>query len=211
MDTVLRFFETYAERLPLELFVFLGAFIEEALSPIPSFLVMIPAGAAAQIQGLDWWYLGVLALIGGVGRVLASMLLYVLADKAEDWLFGNGRRFFGISHVQMERFGAKLRQGRRDGWAVFTLSAVPVLPTALLSLACGFVKVDFRAFVVGTYFGSAVNAFVYMLIGYGGIQATAALRHLELAGQIASGVLIIGVIGWLMYYRRKRQHRKNNA
>ena len=72
----------------------IGAFLEEIVSPIPSFVVLIPAGAAAEVQGVGLWYLVPLGLIGATGRVLASIILYAVADKAEDWLFGKGRRFF---------------------------------------------------------------------------------------------------------------------
>jgi len=102
-------------QLPLELFVFLGSFTEELISPIPSFVVMIPAGAAAQVQNLGWWYLIPLALIGASGRVLASMILYTVADRAEDWLFGKkGRRFFGVTHQQLEGYGQRFSGTPRD-------------------------------------------------------------------------------------------------
>lgn len=193
--------------MPLELFVLIGSFIEEVLSPIPSFVVMIPAGAAAQVQGVPLWYLAVLGLLGGIGRMLGSMVLYVLADKAEDWLLGNGRRFFGFSHKQMERLGTRFSGRPRDFTVLFLLNAVPVLPTALLSLTCGFVKINFRMFVVATFLGATVNAIFYMGIGYAGLQAAEQLRNLELTFQIAAAVIAIALLGWYLYYRTKKRDR----
>lgn len=165
-------------------------------------MVLIPAGAAAQVQDFSWWYLPLLALVGACGRILASMLLYVLADKAEDKLLGNGRRFFGITHKQLERFGERLSGKSRDWWALFLLNAVPVLPTSLLSLACGFIKVRFQLFVTATFLGSAINGCFYLAIGYGGIQAAAALQHLELAFQLITIALLIVLLVWLLRYRK---------
>lgn len=207
MDTIIRLIEQYAQRLPLELFVLVGCFVEEIISPIPSFAVLIPAGAAAHVQGFGWWYLVPLAFVGAGGRILASTILYFVADKGEDWLFGKGRRIFGVTHKQLERLGHRLSGSNRDLLVLFLLNAVPVLPTSLLSLACGFVKVDFRLFVVATYFGSAVSAVCYMSIGYAGVQAAGSLRHLELAGQIIAAVIVAGLIGWYIYYRKKRKSR----
>lgn len=183
-----------------------GCFVEEIVSPIPSFVVLIPAGAAAHVQDIGWWYLPILAFIGAVGRLLAAMILYFIADKGENWLFGEGRRIFGVTHKQMESFGQRFSGSNRDLAVLFALNAIPVLPTSLLSLACGFIKIDFRIFVIATYFGSAVNAIIYMSIGYAGFEVADSLRHLELAGQIVVGLLVVALFVWYVRFRRRRSH-----
>lgn len=207
IDTIIRLIERYAQQLPLELFVFVGCFLEEVVSPIPSFVVLIPAGAAAHVQGISWWYLLVLAILGAAGRILASMLLYVVADRSEDWLFGKGRRLFGVTHKQLERFGRRFNGSRHDWVVLFLLNAIPVVPTSLLSLACGFVKVDFRMFVAATFLGSAINAVIYMSIGYAGIAVVSDLRDLELAFQVATVVIVLGAIGWFLRRRQQKRDR----
>jgi membrane protein DedA with SNARE-associated domain len=194
-------------QLPLELFVFLGAFVEEIISPIPSFVVMIPAGAAAQIQGFGWWYLLPLGLLGGFGRLFASLILYVVADKAEDWLFGKGRRFFGVTHKQLEDYGQRL-EGRRGGFvALLMLNALPVLPTSLLSLSCGFIKVPLRMFVAATFFGSAINAVFYMSLGYAGFRAMSELKGWDVVLQILAVLAVVSVVIWFVYYNTKKRSR----
>lgn len=200
-------FERYAERLPLELFVLVGAFVEEIISPIPSFVVLLPAGAAAQVQGVGWWYLMVLALLSACGRTPASVILYLVADKGEDWVLAHGRRFFGISHQQLERYGARLGESRRDWVGLFLLNAIPVVPTALLSLTCGFIKLRLRVFVTATFCGTALNALAYLSVGYAGVRAVAALRHLELFGQLAGGAIVLVLAGWFVYHQRKGRKR----
>lgn len=184
-----------------------GAFIEEIISPIPSFVVMIPAGAAAQVQQIGWWYLPVLALIGAAGRLVASVILYVLADKGEDLLFGKGRRLFGLSHKQLEKYGERLSGTKRDWVALFMLNAIPILPTSLLSLACGFIKVNFKMFMITTYFGSAVNALIYMSIGYAGIQAADTLQNFNVFFQIITIILVIMLLVWLLRYQQRRRRK----
>ncbi len=207
MDAIIRLFEKYAEQLPLELFVFLGSFIEEVISPIPSFVVMLPAGAAAQVQNVDWWYLPVLALIGGAGRVLGSTVLYVIADKAEDWLLGRGRRFFGVSHQQMENYGKRFSGRPRDFTLLYLLNALPMIPTALLSLTCGFVRVDFKMFLAATFLGAATNALIYIGVGYAGVQAISQFRSVESVFQLVALIAAISVLGWVLYYLQQKRGR----
>ncbi len=207
MDALIRFFEQYAEQLPLELFVFLGSFIEEVISPIPSFVVMLPAGAAAQIQGVEWWYLPVLALLGGAGRMLGSVILYTVADKAENWLLGSGRRFFGVTHKQMESYGQRFSGHPRDFTLLYLLNALPAIPTALLSLTCGFIRIDFRMFLLATFLGAATNSLIYIGVGYAGLQAVTQLRGVESIFQLVLLLAVISGLAWLVYYLNQKRGR----
>lgn len=168
--------------------------------------MLIPTGATAEAQGAGIWYLGILMVYSAFGRIAGASILYVLADRFEDTLLGNGRRFFGISHAEIERFGQRLgKKGKRDLLLLFAMNALPVFPTGALSVACGFMKVQFRLFAVATFFGTMINSLIYMAIGYGGIKAAAALQGLELASQIIAGMLIISVVAWIIYRRNKRR------
>ncbi len=64
----------YLSKLSVEWFVFIGAFFEELISPIPSIVIFVPAGASVEAHGISVWYLLVLAVIAGVARVPAAMI-----------------------------------------------------------------------------------------------------------------------------------------
>lgn len=182
-----------------------GTFLEELFSPIPSFIVLVPAGAAAQAQGMEVWYLLVLMVFSAIGRVMGAVILYKLADTFEDRLLTRGRRFFGITHSQIEQFGQRLgRAGHRDWIVLFLMNAIPIFPVAVLSLACGFIKVNFRMFAACTFFGTMVNALLYMSLGYAGLRTAEALRNIEIATQVVVGLLIIGGVAWVIRKRRKK-------
>jgi membrane protein DedA with SNARE-associated domain len=207
IESLLHLFEHYAHELPLHLFVPIGGFIEEVISPIPSFVVMLPAGVAAQVQGVAWWYLPVLGLLGGLGHTLGSMVLYGLADKIEDWVLGRRRKFFGFSHTQVERYGKKFSGKPKDFVLLFALNALPVVPTALLSLACGFIKINFRMFVAATFLGATINATIYLGVGYAGVEAISRLRGVESVFEVVSIVLVALAFCWLMYYLHAKKKR----
>jgi membrane protein DedA with SNARE-associated domain len=208
IDTIIHYFETYAERVPLELFVFVGTFVEEVFSPIPSFVVLVPAGAVAEAQGVALWYLLVLALLSGAGRVLGALVLYWVGDKLKHVLLTPGRERFGLSRTKVEEAGRRVSNARRGWWVLFGMHAIPVVPIALVGLACGFIRLRLGVFVAATFFGTIINAIVYMSIGYAGIRAAAALQHLEFASQVVLGLLVVAVLVWVMLYRRRSKHRK---
>jgi membrane protein DedA with SNARE-associated domain len=187
------------------LFVFVGTFIEELISPIPSFLVLIPSGAAAEARHASIGYLLLLMILSACGRIIAALILYWLADKFEDKLLANGRRFFGVSHKEIERVGQRLGKARKRDWIIlFLMNAVPIFPTAALSVTCGFLKVRMKLFMLCTFFGTMVNSLIYMLIGYGGFKAATALNSIELASQVVLGLAMMAGVVWLVRARRRR-------
>ncbi len=184
-----------------------GTFIEEVISPIPSIVVLIPAGAIASTQGLPWWYLGWLAALSGAGRVAGGALVYWLAQHLEGWVFRN-RQLFGITHKDVNRLSKRLGN-RRKLWRVwlilFTLHSLPIFPGTLLSAGSGFIKIDFRIFVTATFFGSIVNACFYLAIGYTGIQATEYLSRFGTVSDVIGGVMLLAIVTWLgvRYYQKR--------
>jgi len=203
MQPIIDFFQYCLHNLPLEAFVLVGTFIEEIISPVPSFLVLVPAGAAAAARGYAYWYLLVLMVCSALGRICGSVILYKAADKLEDVILKR-RRFFGVSHEQIERVGKRIGQGRKRDWAaLFIINAVPVFPTATLSLICGFLKIDFRMFVICNFFGTMINALIFMSIGYAGAHVAETLRGIALAGRITSVIVFIGLVGWFITYRKR--------
>lgn len=183
-----------------------GTFIEEVFSPIPAFAVLIPAGAAAQVQGVAPWYIVLLALLAGVGRVCGAAIVYWLADKFEDLLFNRGRPFFGATHKDVEQLGKKLTGKPARDWALlFLMNAIPIFPGAFLSLACGFIKVRFDLFITGTFVGTTISAAFFLYLGYLGVKTLAQLNNLELATQIVGIIIGIALLVWVFKkYKSKK-------
>lgn len=190
--------------LPIEIFVLVGSFLEETLSPIPSFVVLLPAGILAHQQSLGIAYLLVLACLAALGRLAGALILYALANKLEAALLGKNRRFFGISHSSITATSTHLEKTKHAGTVLFLMNALPIFPTAVLSITCGFIKIPLKMFVIATAFGSVVNAFLYMLAAYTGWQVIGHIENLELATQLLVVVLLIGMGAWLIRRRRNR-------
>jgi len=188
--------------------VLVGTFVEEVFSPIPSFVVLLPAGAGVAAQGGGAFQIAVLIVISAIGRIAGAAILYWLADVFEDRLLTRGRKFFGISHAEIEQFGQRLGHGKRSWAILFLMNALPIFPAAMLSLGCGFLKVKYQMFLICTFFGTMINSLIYLLIGYGGLRTAETLHGLELATQITVGVATAALIAWVIYKRHQRRRPK---
>lgn len=204
------FFEQLIRTLPLELFVFIGTVIDEIVSPIPAFIVLIPAGIAAHVQEHAAGYLLVLGAISAAARMLAGYVLYLLADKLEDVLFANGRKLFGTSHKEIEAIGKKLGKykARRSWLALFAMHALPVFPGTLLSLGSGFIRLEASVFLTATLAGSFVSAIFFLYLGYAGIQTATLLTKLDQISQIVTVILLSTFIILMAIHYLKKKHRK---
>lgn len=206
--SIIEYFDALARHLPVDMFVLVGTFIEEVVSPIPSIVVLIPAGAIASAQSLPLWYLLWLAVLCGVGRVAGGSLLYWLAFYLEGAIFRK-RTLFGLTHKDIVRLSKRLgknRKSRRVWLILFALQALPIFPGTLLSAGSGFIKIDYRVFATATFFGSIVNALFYLLIGYAGIQATEYLSRFGTLSDVLGLAAFLALVIWLVirhYQKRK--------
>ena len=155
-----------------DLTVIIGAFLQELISPLPSFVVFVPGGVALQAEHASIQHVLILTLFVALARVVAGLILYGASERLSTWLFRKPK-----AKKQLERIRTKLsKQG--GWWAIFVLWALPVVPSTLISLSAGFVKIPLRTFVTATYAGAIVNALTYLLIGYYGLQASVTILGL---------------------------------
>lgn len=206
MQHFITWLESLAQQVPLPLFVFIGSIVEEIIAPIPSPLVMLLAGSIQAGQHGGIAYLGVLALIGALSKTIGSLIIYVIADKAEDVVIDKFGRFLGVSHSDTEGLGKYLSKGR-DGLAIFLMRALPVMPTAPVSVIAGLIKLDLKTYLASTFLGLMLRNVLYLYLGYTSVGALDSLAEgfdsLENIGYLV--LAIIGGVALLWLYRRRQQ------
>jgi membrane protein DedA with SNARE-associated domain len=210
-DTLTQSLLSWAQTVPLELFAFIASFIEEVLAPIPSPIVMTVTGSIAAAQKEPMLYLIILSLIAASGKTVGAVLVYLIADKAENVLVGRFGRFIGVDHAEIEALGKRLNGGWKDLWTLLFLRALPIMSSMVVSVCCGFVKIPMRVYLVSTFIGTIIRDFFYLYVGFTGIET---LQHLvdgfdsvESLLQAAFAVVIVIVIGSI-YWKRKGRKRK---
>jgi len=198
---------SYANSFPLEVFSFVISFFDEVIPPIPSPSVMLITGSLAQVQGYIIPGLILLAMLGGLGKTFGAGVVYFVVDKVEDIFSSKIGKFLGISHEQIESFGARLSGGPKDYIIMTVLRAIPIVPSTLISIGSGLLKINFKLFVVSTFIGSVIRDFIYLYFGYVGttvalsfVKKTADVESFVEIGVVLCLVLLLG----FLYYRRKK-------
>lgn len=209
MNTIISLFESYALKVPLSLFASLGAFIEEVIAPIPSPLVMTLTGSILGVQqGSVASFLG-LAFIAAIGKTLGSVLVYVISDKAEDVVIGKFGKILGVTHKEIESIGKYFKGGIKDDIILFIARALPIMPTAPVSIVCGVIKLNMRTYITSTFLGTFVRNMIYLYIGYTGLstyhEIAGGLNGIESVIQILLGVVLLAFVIWA-YHRRRKQN-----
>ncbi len=207
MQSLISWLEAFSQRVPVTWFVFIGSLIEEIIAPIPSPLVMMLGGSISAGQGSPLLFIGFLALIGALSKTLGSLLIYIISDKAEDVVVDKFGKFLGVSHNDTEGLGKFFGQGKRDDIAIFILRAVPIMPTAPVSVIAGLIKVNLKTYLISTFLGLIVRNLIYLYLGYTSLGALESLSEgfdsLEKVGYLILSVFAGLVLLW-MYRKRQK-------
>lgn len=206
---------SFGKILPLEVFVFLASIIEEIIAPIPSPTVMMLSGSLAQFQGRTLYLLIPLALIGAFGKTLGALVVYFLADRFEDVLMRRFGHFFNVSHDDVEAFGKRLGKGSRDYVLLTIFRALPFVPSVLVSVGCGVLKVPLPIFITSTFLGTIFRDGFYLYAGFVGTKILeefiATSAHVEEYITIYGVLVVVAVLTRFYFIRRKSRSKKSTG
>lgn len=211
MSSLIALFIAYLQQLagvlPLSFFTALGAFIEELLAPIPSPIVMTLAGSLARSQDQAATYLLWLALVGAVGKTFGSYLLFVVVNRSGELFLNKFGRFLGVSAKEVEQIGKHLNKGWRDDVVLIILRALPIMPTAPVSIVCGLININIVTYLRSTFIGTFIRNIFYLYLGYSSMGALESINEgldgMEVFGYaIFFAMLVFGGV-WFIKTKRK--------
>ncbi|MBP9702987.1 VTT domain-containing protein [Candidatus Woesebacteria bacterium] len=200
------YLHTMSQTVPLPIFTTVGAALEEIIAPIPSPLVMTLAGSLSASAGNAMLYLVYLAIIGSIAKTTASYVVYVVSDKAEDVVLSKFGKFVGVSHKEVEKFGAQLSGGWTDNLVMLALRAIPIIPTAPVSIIAGLLKLDVVTFLWTTLVGYGVRNYFYLYLGATSVGALESLNEgLDSFEKIGYLIIFVLLVILALYFYKKRQ------
>lgn len=191
--------------------VFLGSIIEEIIAPIPSTLVImgtsfiILQGAAISPETIFSLFINVV-LPASVGVTIGSLLIYTLAYYLGKELIDRLGKYLGVSWENIEKAQSKFEESRSDEVVLFILRALPVVPSIAINVFCGFVRYDLKKFVVITFLGTLVRAFILGFLGwqFRSLYQTISteISYLE---EISVVVIVLSIIIYFLYEKYKKR------
>lgn len=168
---------------------------------------MTLAGSIAATRQNGYLYLLFIATTGALGKTIASYVMYVIADKFEDVVLIKFGKFLGVSHKEVERIGKYLNKGWKDDILLTVLRAIPIIPSAPVSIVSGLIKLNMRTFLLSTFIGTILRNLMYLSVGFTGVNATESLivklEDFEIVGYIIIGVFVVGGLGYIVLRHKK--------
>lgn len=197
-----------ATKLPLEWFVLGGSFLEEVVSPIPTYAIMVTTGSVARLQHEPWAWLLLLAMLGAIGKTLAACIYFALANLFESAIVPRYGVYIGIHQRDLEAIGKKLAGRRADHWLLVAVRVIPVLPSVPISIVAGLIKVPTRLFLWTTYLGTFIKNTVYLTIGYFGFRTFETMLgetvFLERVFEIGLAISVGVFLGWILWSKQRK-------
>jgi len=190
--------------------VFLGSIVEEIIAPIPSTLVImgtsfiILQGAAISPETIFSLFINVV-LPASVGVTIGSLLIYTLAYYLGKELIDRLGKYLGVSWENIDKAQSKFEESRSDEVILFTVRALPVVPSIAINVFCGFVRYDLKKFVVITFLGTLIRAFILGFLGwqFGSLYQTISteISYLE---EISVVVIVIALVIYFLWGEYKK-------
>lgn len=176
--------------------IFIGMFLESTIIPIPSELVMIPAGIASS-KGVMNIYLA--TIIGTLGNILGAIFSYYLALTLGRKIILKIGKYFFIKNetiIKIEVFFKKYGSA-----SVFIGRLLPGF-RHFISLPAGLAKMDFKLFVIYTSLGATIWTSILSFTGYFiGENQDLIVKHLK---EISLALLILTILIVALFLAQKK-------
>lgn len=182
--------------------IFIATFIENIIAPIPSEFIFPLAGYLASQGKMNIW---LISLAGGLGSLLAALLLYFIGSKfntersrhfVDKW----GKYIF-VSLQDIEK--AEKWFTKYGVWTILIFRLVP-LGRTVVSIPAGFTKMNIMTFSILTFIGTFLWCFILTYLGFLMVENWKTISNiLSEYEHIVIYAIILGIIGFL-YIKRKQ-------
>lgn len=191
----------------------MGSIIEEIIAPIPSTLIIMGTSfimlKGAAISPVTFFNLFInIVLPASFGVTIGSLFVYGITYFAGKPFLERWGKYLGVSWGDIEKTEKKFEKSRSDEIVLFLVRAFPVIPSVAISAFCGFIRFDLKKYVIITFLGTLVRAFILGFIGWqlGGMYQAAAdeISYLE---EIGLAVLIIALVVYVIYQKKLKKNK----
>lgn len=188
--------------------VFLASIIEEIIAPIPSTLVIMGTSFLIlnkQVISLDAFLTMFIYVVlpASLGITVGSLVVYSITYFAGKPFLERWGKYLGVSWKDVEKTEKRFDTANSVNLLLFTVRAVPVIPSVAINAFCGFVRFEIKKYLIITFFGSLVRATLLGFIGWqlGNLYQSAAAEIANLE-QISLIIIIIAILAFIIYKKK---------
>ncbi|MGH7897695.1 MAG: DedA family protein [Candidatus Binatia bacterium] len=188
--------------------VFIGVIIESVIVPIPSPLIIMGAGAiliapdASAPRALGD-IVRLIVLPGSIASTAGAFIGYGIGFWGGKPMIDRLEGFLGFGWPDVEALSARW-SGRRVGWSIFVLRALPIVPLSLISAAAGVVRLPVAGFTIWTFLGSIPRCLLLGVLGWMLSDAYYNLAYqLNFVETLVSVAIIAGVFALIVWLRAR--------
>lgn len=151
--------------------VFVATLIEEVVAPVPSPLVPVSAGFFLLMSDLSIVEILLksaimIALPVAVGISIGSSIVYALGFFGGKPVIEKSKKWTGINWQDVENVQSRFTKGIGDEITLFILRVLPIVPGVGISGFCGVIRYSLKKFIVITFIGSFIRAFILGIVGW---------------------------------------------
>ena len=174
--------------------IFILMAIESSVIPLPSEIVMLPAGALAAQGKMNLWSAIAAGTLGSLAGSLANYYFALYVGRA--FLLRYGKFFF----LPPDKFEWAEKEWKRHGeMTTFVCRLLPVI-RHLISIPAGLARMDLMRFCIWTTAGAGLWVTILTLVGYyfgdNALDLWKDRKREITIGLFAAGALIVAVYIW---------------
>lgn len=193
---------------PLELFTLIGSFVEEIIPPIPSSLITLSAGGILAARK-SWWVMIIwLAIFSAIGKSLGATIIYFVAAKTQTALITRFGKYLKITEKDIESFSKRFGKGWKDDVTLFVLRSIPLVPSFTVSIGSGILRLNFKTYILATFFGTIIRDGILIGIGYAGLDVYKKISPwVDSSTTIIFSILLVIVLAGVYIFIKKKKHQ----
>ncbi len=181
--------------------IFAMMFLESTLFPIPSELIVIPAGYLAYQGKMD---MATIIFVGTLGSIGGALFNYILAvTLGRGFLVKFGRYIFFT-----EKMLSKVEEFFKSHGAISTFTGRLIIGVRhFISLPAGLARMNIPLFCFYTALGSALWVSVLAFLGYfigDNEELVKKYLHIAIIVAVVGSVFLIGIYFWIHSKRSKK-------
>lgn len=183
--------------------IFVMMLIESSIFPLPSEVVMIPAGYLCAKGEMELW---IVILLGTLGSIAGALFNYYLAVKLGRRLILKYGHYFFFKPETLEKVERFFKT--HGSFSTFTGRLIPVI-RHYISLPAGLARMNLGLFCFYTGFGAGIWVSILTFLGYFFGQNEALLNeHLHTITIAVIVFIIIFAMIYIAIHKKKERNRR---